>query len=355
MDNVTLLINGLSYEGWKEVSISRNMKSICGSFSLTITDQWNYTGKPWQILQGDRAEVFIGSEKVLTGYVDKVNPSYSATSKSLTVEGRDITSDLVDCSADHGIWVFKDYKLDRMIQFLCKPFGLTVVKQTNVGASFSVWPIHRSETVIENIQTAAKKRGVLIVTDENGQVLIVGNKKQRAATALVEGQNILSAEGSYDQSKRFSRYRICTQAEGSTFLEEDNVDAEELMTQVEAISTDVTVKRFRPLVVVMESQGAAADAKIRANWEATVRAAQSTACTITVQGWRQGDGSLWKPNFITPVQSQWLGLNQDMLIVSVEWTLNEGGTMTRLSLEGPESYIPEPTIREDTGLWKELN
>jgi prophage tail gpP-like protein len=84
-------------------------------------------------------------------------------------------------------------------------------------------------------------------------------------------------------------------------------------------------------------------AKTRVQWEATVRAARSAKFKIRVQGWLQGDGQLWRPNLLVHLKSAWLGVDADLLICSVDFSLSSsGGTVTDLSLERKDAYLPEP-------------
>lgn len=355
MDDVSLAINGTKYSGWKSVSITKSIKSLCGSFQLEVTDVWGEEKKPWRIRQGDSCEVFIDTEKVKTGYVDAVEPSYSATTRRISTRGRDKTLDLVDCSTDLKEVEFRNLRPHKIIEKIVKPFGIEVVNSAPISESIDLWTLQKSESPYENIEKVCKKRGLLVLTDALGRLQILGTERQRTTTALIEGKNILSASASFDISKRFSEYKVQTQAQGSAFSEDEELDSEEYITSIEAKSRDALVKRYRPLIVIMPTQGSAADAKRRAQWEATVRAAQSSAATVEVQGWRQGDGRLWEVNTIVPVHSPWLEIESEMLITGLNFTKGPQGTRTTLELEPPNAYTPEPVIDDGIGLWKELS
>lgn len=355
MNDVKLLINGSIYEGWKDVSITRSLKTLCGSFELGVTDRWTQKGESIRIVQGSECQIRIDDEQIINGFVDKVDPGYTATSKSIGVSGRDKTSDLVDCSIDMKRTELKKIKLDALARIYCDLFAIEVVVETDIGAAFDVWTIQQGESFYESLEKAAKKRGVLVVTDTLGRLVLIGNKQERATTSLVEGVNIKAGSAVYDHSKRYSNYKVITQPQGSTWANEEEIDSEQIFTEIVGKATDSTVKRYRPLVVHMDSQGGLSDARRRAQWEATVRAAQSTQATIEVVGWRQSDGTLWRPNQLVPLKSPWLGIDQEMLITDVKYFKGEAGTTCTLSLEPKEAYIPEPTVSEKTGLWTELS
>ena len=183
MNNVTLLINGIVLGGWKSVSIKRSIKSIVGAFDLTYTDQWNYNNQPWRIKQEDKAEIYIDDDLVCTSYIDAVEPSISSESKTLSVRGRDITCDLVDCSTDIRQVEFKNLKADSIIQALANPFGIKVLTEVDPGPVFNVWTIQRSETPFENMAKIAQKRGLLLVSDAKGNLVLTATKSIKAVCA----------------------------------------------------------------------------------------------------------------------------------------------------------------------------
>jgi prophage tail gpP-like protein len=86
-----------------------------------------------------------------------------------------------------------------------------------------------------------------------------------------------------------------------------------------------------------------------------VRAGRAATATIPVQGWRQGDGSLWPVNALVDVHSPRLGLGGQMLITQATYSIDDsGGTTTSLSLKPPRAFLPEPQLGKDV-LWKELS
>jgi len=233
-----------------------------------------------------------------------------------------------------------------------------VITDVDPGPVFSVWTIQRTETPYENMVKIANKRGLLLITDEKGQLVITSVKSQRAANPIIEGKNAKQVSASFDATKRFSRYKVQTQSSGAAIAEDEDADVESFITGIEGSAQDNVVRRYRPTIIKLDNSGTEADARRRAQWEATIRAAESTQVGVVVQGWRQSGGSLWRTNLITKVTSQWCGIDDDMLIDQIEYSLdNDSGTVTRMDLVPPTSYLPQPTIekKQAVGLWKELN
>ncbi len=80
----------------------------------------------------------------------------------------------------------------------------------------------------------------------------------------------------------------------------------------------------------------------RANWERNYVFGRATEAEITVVGWRQDDGALWRINQLVSVTCPWLAIDQDLLIAGVAFHLNEGGRITVLRVGPVEGYTPDP-------------
>src|SRR3546814_9154109 len=104
-------------------------------------------------------------------------------------------------------------------------------------------------------------------------------------------------------------------------------------SQARADSADAAVKRYRPLMIIADEQADTATLKKRAAWEATVRAGRSQTVTLTAQGWRDPAGAIWSPDLVVPVSASWLGIDADLLLVSVQYMLSaDEGSKTSLTL-----------------------
>ncbi len=342
---VTLTVNGKEYSGWKTVSITRSMESAAGTFDVSLTEKWSGQEESWPILPGSACVVSIDGETVISGYVDDFIPSFDARSHTIRVTGRDKTCDLVDCSAIWKAGQWQNRNLLQIARDLCSPFGITVKAETSVGAAFKTLTIQAGESVFEVLESAARQRGVLLVSNGMGGLLITRASDTLIKTALIEGENLLSASGQFSHKDRFSQYRVMGENAGSDFTTAQH------NAKASATVTDKAIKRHRPLVIMAEQQGDAAKLKERAQWEANVRTGRGSTIQAVVQGWTHADG-LWKPNTRVHVTSKKLKVDRPMLITSATFTLDEAGTKTDLSLCLPDAFklLPIPAPTEDSAL-----
>jgi prophage tail gpP-like protein len=332
---IFLKTGGRVHGGWKSVEIQRSIETISGAFNLEVTEKYPGASLPREINIGDFCEVRIDSDVLITGYVNDVNPSFDARTHTLQVAGRDRTGDLVDCSAMNKPGQWKGLKLERIAEELAAPFGITVMADTDTGEAFKSFILEQGETVFDTIERMCRLRAVMPVADGKGGLLITRAGTTYCHDTMTEGENgnILRASGTYSDRERFSEVTIKGQTQGG-----DNVSPT-VATGPNATARDEDIKRYRPLLIFAEGQASTNQCKARAAWEVANRKGKGYRAEITVQGWRQADGSLWDVNKLVRVNSPLLKLNETLLIASISYILSpEEGTVTKLSVARPEAF-----------------
>lgn len=330
-----LLINDVRYGGWKDIDIQRGIEQISGAFRLEVTERWPEQAEPRPIKPGDQCQVLIDGVTVITGYVDECSPGREAAGDRgntwFAVSGRDKTGDLVDCSAIYQTGQWKGQSLARIARDICAPFGIEVVVDALAAEKTNkVIPSHKieeGETAFDCIERASRWVGVLLIADGLGNLVITLPGSVPAQTALISGENIKREEGRFSWAERFSQYIV----KGQT-REKANV---------KATAADAVVSRYRPLIVMAEDQPHGPSGQARADWEMTTRAGRANRATVTVQSWRQGgdSGELWTPGLRVLVQSDYLRVDAQMMIVSVSYVLSESeGCVARLEICDPRGY-----------------
>ena len=339
--SVILRVDGQYFGGWQSVRINRGIEQIAGTFDLTVTDRWN-AGDVQQALElaaGQSCEVLVNDSVVITGFIDSVKRQYDKQSHAITITGRDKTGDLVDCSAIFKSGQWSNKTVAQIARDLLKPFAIGVIVATDVGAPLPTFAIQEGASVFEELERAAKMRALILMSDGAGNLLITRASKTPAAAQLLEGDNILKADGEFSWMDRFSQYLIKGQSKGS-----DNVFGE-AVAQQSALVKDSGINRYRPLLIVADEQGGGATLKQRAEWERNVRFGRGTRATMTVQGWDVG-GQLWQPNTLARVVSPLLSADLDLLIVSVAFSLDEGGHLTTLQLTLPQAFDTIENVKQ---------
>ena len=129
----------------------------------------------------------IGSDPVLTGYIDNYLPEVEADRHAVRVTGRSKTEDIVDCTPDIAGGQFAGYKLDAIARAIAGLFKIDVVVQTDVGEPFPDATIERHETGFAFLERLCRLRSVLATDDEQGRLVLTRAGSDRAHDALLQG------------------------------------------------------------------------------------------------------------------------------------------------------------------------
>lgn len=358
-----LLVGGVKYEGWKSVRVTRSIESLCGSFELGLTEKWNEAGEVWPIGEGDECSVSLDGETVITGFVDTRDLELSAGDHAIRVSGRDRSGDLVDCSVLLDQWEFTKVDVLALAKKICAPYNVGVSLQPGLTLATTTIPkkhaINPGESAANAIDSLCKVAGLLAVSDGRGNVVLTRAGTKVCKTALVEGVNILGASSKFTHSGRFRTYLVLGSHRGTETMHVGESDWEgRPVSLVKGVAEDREVRRFgRNLVIRPEHSITQAQAKARAQWEATTRAAKSSAVTVKVQGWKDGS-RLWPVNEQVQIKAPSVGINGQMLITQVEFSEDRAtGTTATLTLRRPASFLPDPTLTPGglgSNYWKEI-
>lgn len=348
-DQLIVHIDGKVFTFWTKATIARSIERGAYSFELTLTDSFEQdvskTKNPARtIKEGMSVSVFINDEQILTGYIDDVNPSYNKTSHSLSVTGRSKIADLIDCST-----VGKQFKSGQtflqIAKGLCADFDINIIvdDSAKVAANEPFKANHMldvGQTIWDFLEGLARIKAVLLISNSAGDLVITRAGTKLADVALVLGQNIEAASGTFSDRAVFSEYTVCSQQANSPVLILDSV----ANTQPKATVANAGI-RHRPFVISSDNPADIATCKTRAEWQKNVSEGRSQSVVYTVTGWRQKpNGELWTPNQLVAVDDSWMGWNDQRLIVEARIILDsESGSSTEVMVmpKGAFDLVPE--------------
>ncbi|MDT4837199.1 hypothetical protein FQZ97_709230 [compost metagenome] len=346
MPEVRLTVDGAEWGGWQSYRINLGMQQLAGSFDLTLTERWAGQESRRALRPGAPCTLHYDGELLITGYLDNVAPTYNAEDHRITVSGRDKTADLVDCSAPATQWIGRS--LAAVARELCAPFGITVIDRVGAGVPFRSLKPNDGETVFEMLDQAARIRGVLLITDGRGNLVITRAGTEHAGDALRLGQNILSGSDNVDLRDVFSTYTLKGQQPGSDWMDGETAAA------VLARANDARITRHRPLTLVADGPLDAAAAREQVTWERNVRWGRSQSISYGVHGHRQQSGALWRPNMMVSVFDAYQFLDgASRLITDLTYILDDQGERCELTVMPREAFDlveqPEPEATDAAG------
>nr|WP_267955394.1 hypothetical protein [Halomonas ethanolica] len=310
---------------------------------MVLTERWSDAGGVRPVTPGQPCTVSVGTELVVTGYLDEVLPDYDDVSHTIVAKGRSKAADLVDCSGPDRR--FDGRTLVQIARALAAPYGIEVIDTVGANKPFRAFALEDGQPIAEAIERAAQIRGARIVSDADGRLVIVHAVQREIRTPLELGGNIRKASGVFSDSDRFNTYIV----EGQTTGGDDwwGVPA----TTPRGQATDPRVRAPRTTLIVCDTPADGADCKARAELEARMRWARGRGVTYTVGTWRHDQG-VWRPGDLVQVRDRYLGLDEALLISDVQLIENEDGRFAELRVSPPEAFepvpVPEPKPAADT-------
>lgn len=270
-------------------------------------------------------------ELILTGNVEKRSPQISASEKELTISGRSKTGDFVDSTHEHPTGELRKKKPDAMISEVAEPFGITVESDAELDER-ELSRLRPGETAFAFSERIARAAGVTITDTPEGNLRIQGEPKKQHAGAIIYGASwpaIKDASAVFDDSKRFSEYKVKAQAPDGYAPD---------VLEIEESAKDSGIRRKRLRVITPPEQLTKAEARKRAKYHRDRAAGRGVSAQVTLVGWRDQAGKLWQPGWLVPVEIADLGLSQLMMIESATFSQSGAETECSLSLVDPRAY-----------------
>lgn len=329
---IIVKVKGQSFEGWLQSEVERSIEAISGTFSIPVTLD---PGAPPAIKRQDDVEIWIGTTKVITGYVLSAEPFYRRGDCGMRIVGRDRTGDLVQTSALHKGGQWRGAKLDRIARDLVERYGIQVVLDADQGGPIKDFKLYHGETVVDALSRAARLRGLLVTRDNAGRLLLTRAGKTRFKGAIVRGHNVISMDGIGSDERRHSEYIVYGQS--------NCTDDFESTRSLKASAKDEEIKRYTPLVINADGNTTQAELQELVNHTVRVRRGHAYGFRYVLEGWTF-EGEPWPVNQRVPIYDDIAGLDgAEWLIASVKQTCDlREGDVTEVIVRPVEAYDTAP-------------
>lgn len=365
-----VFLNGKKFTNWEKVIINRSIDSICGSFSISaVYDYGTQTTAESPFELSGLVEIFTSkqdgkeptsnqastlpststllvsnedSTKIMTGYIDVVDTTIGEEGLNVEVSGRDITCDLVDCTIESKTAEWLKIKASELFTAWCTPFSIKIDNQTDKSDTIVNANPKPDQKVNDAIMEISRTEGFLVITDENGQLVLEDKNEGEMNSPLVLGENILTASYKGDYTKRYSKITVLDNADESS---SPALNVQRMLTSGASNATesdpvvDQSAKRYRPVVIMGSGNLKAAGATSEAKWRMSMSVASTFTLSVSVQGWLSNFGQLWRVNRNTYCSLQDLNLPSGrMLIKNITFESGDNGTFTNMDLIHPDAY-----------------
>lgn len=343
---VTLVSEGVTWEGWKSLTIQQTLDKAQHSFSMTTTDRFQEGLDRWNISGGSSVDVYFDTSLAFSGYVQKYSPSLTATEHAISISGESKAIDAVQGSHD-GSYFWRDVSAESIIEEVLEPMGFeaTIDKPLEaIGPEGFRAAVNSSPFDI--VKRLAERNGLLVFTDNEGNFRLSDSSNQVTFTEIGRGDYIeISAE--HDVSKSYSE--IIVKGQRNTF----SVGFQDQQRMEHRVQNS-SQTRHRPLVVITTGQEVEQD-KL-AQYIHRRLAGDSVTASVVLKTPYDKDGNLWGVGQRIWLNEPIVDIDQELIISSVDFTLDESsGFKTTLGLKVPETYTIDPAqaraARRSTGIF----
>jgi prophage tail gpP-like protein len=358
---LSLILNGEKYHNFVQAQVTRDMDDAASSFSFTATTNGNWRAIP--VVEGDIISVDADNTKILTGYVDEYEMSYSGDNHSIKVSGRSLTSDLIDST----VGPVPEYKKINLID-LCKEVAadfrtsvISNVDKKDIPDFEDILSPETGQTGFEFLESFARKRQVLLTDDENGNLVLTRatDKVSDIAIKSVLGaidNNVISASRKVNTANLYHEYIAQSQMNPINLQEFDT--SYDLTSEV-GKAFDGTIRQERRYEFYTEettdftgTPDSIFTLRDRAQWELSIRRARNFTYRCIVFG-HSSNGIVWQPNMLHQITDEKANLNGIYLCKKVIYSYGlDTGSITSLDFTTKKAY----TLVEDKdfALFEEL-
>ena len=350
----TLEVNGIQYQGLLSASATTSLEQLSGEFKCDVTMPQNGT---FPIKRGNECRILIYGTPIITGFINKIDMHLDANSHTISVCGRDKTCDIIDNTLPPVVTFNTPISIIDLTKKVLNIYGITNINVSTDIEDLDIFNASEKvaaevgESAFDFLEKYAKKRQVILSTDGNGNILYTRAQAIIVSDFINVNQginkgNVLSIDMSVDDSKRFYKYILSSQDKngGTAVITNYNQLHDQPTSQAETYATataiDDEIRNTRTHNFLSDTtyvdQKARQD---RAEWEKNVRRANGFTYEISVQGFKNIKGEVWRPNMLLNINDTINDVYADLLILSTEFTLNlDGGTQTKLTLTTPDAF-----------------
>lgn len=357
---IKLRLNGQDYINFISANVFNSVETLVGKFSFIATvDDDNLI----PIKLNDYVEIIIDNIKISNGYVNDIRIDYSASDHVIQISGVGPLSDLVDSTIGNTRVYNGNYYIDQIARHVLNDLTLTNIRvinnagTTNAFSSTDIEEAANNSTAFEFLSKLAKKRQVMLNSDQHGNLVLTRGHTGHSPTSLInkkgnDSNNILSASFKLNNVNRFSKYII--KSDLNLTNQESDINTESTMNQ-NGIVYDEDIRPSRVMEIVVDENMDSGSCIDRAKWEANIRNANSLVYTANVQGFSYDD-LIWKHNKLVKIEDDFCKIVAEMLIKSVEYNYSViDGSITTLTCVPKDSFTLKAkidqydSVKDDTG------
>lgn len=337
-DEVAVNIDGARFRFWEGINIIRSIDSISSAQFETPSDLANEAfPQAFKPMSFAPLEVLVGGGPFFKGTMMLPSSSLDAKESKVAMECYGTAGVLVDCNAPSSSFPieFDDFTVLEIAQALCRPFGIEVLSEADVGATFDRVAMKPQDKVFSFLAGLARQRKLVLGDDPQGRLVLRQSVEPGSPVAvLVEGE-----PGFVGISDNLSPQQYYSHVTG---LREPLIGSDgEQYTVVNSRLSGV----LRPFVFQADDTE---DGNLQAAVEmkAGLMVGNSVSYDLSVPKWRDPLGNHWDPNTTIKITAPSVNILKpyEFLIRSVQYSQDTTSDTAVLTLVLPGSFsgkLPE--------------
>ncbi len=331
-----LEVKGQFFSNWTTVRVDQRWTEAFPTFTFDCSEEASVplTINGAQFVPGDVVRVLLGGAPAVFGYISERHVGFDAGQHGVRLIGCGDTSDLTNSSIPLDKLSGHDGKsITELAKELSAHLNIGIHTRGSVDNTpfENIQPLP-GETPMQCIERYAKMRGVLIGSEANGGLLLIGEHPATTLGWLVEGINILSANCVVRDPMIYKQIFATGQNVGS-----DSANGDPQNKQVAQV--DGTSTRNRHLVVVADVADTQHGIQKRADMEKVFTEGSEIEAQITVQGWfkdANASEDIWRAGEYYTVTAPSLILYDEVMGCSgCSYEQTDTGTTTTLTMVKP--------------------
>lgn len=289
-DLVEIVIGGRTHSAWSRYEVDSDLMTAADAWSVSLARE--DVQVPTNVKEATAAEIRVGGQVVMTGYIDARAQGVRRGQQSLELRGRDAACLLLDCSAP--IWSAQELTLDQVVAKIVRPLGITKIRidadRTLTRDRVAVEP---GESGWEALRRAAEANGLWPWFDPDGTLVVGGPDYSTAPVDTLVmrrdgvGNNIVEAMEQSCLAERFSEVTVLGQAHGT--------DARVGRNAIRGTAKDSGIGIYRPRILVDHEAVNETIATARARKVLSDARVRGYELSVTLMGHRTAGGVLWQP------------------------------------------------------------
>ena len=358
---ITLEIEGTEFIGFQEATLSKSFDNASAEFTATISSTAPIENP---IKVGDGVKVLVDGFIALTGFIDRVDGSFSPNDHTITVRGRDKTADLIDSTISEDISISTPTTLTKLAKQVISNIGSDIEVVSYIpDETFDIdddLTAQTGESAFDFIEGYCRKLQVIATTDGLGRLVFTrASSTAKAAVMLINQKDgtqnkVLSGSFYIEHSQRFHKYTILSQgnAIGEINLDLDIASPADMASRSFTV-VDNDIRGSRVFNKNSEKSANQDQCESECKWNTNIKRARSFAYTATVAGHVMSPQTdMWRTNVVVHVIDDFVDLPSEYLLISdltFNYSLADGST-TDITCVTSDAFTLQPIKLKKTSV-----